>query len=410
MTVTEAELGRRLRDARESWKLTQAEVATTLGLSRSAISEIEAGRRGVSGLELHRLAHLYGRDMADFLEGDFKQGGAVAALFRRNPSVVLGADALEALRRCLALGREAANLRRKLGRDPASTNLPAYASASPSSRWAAVEQGSEVAMAERRRLGLESGLLPDVARILESQGVWTVLVSFPDDISGLAVLDARTGFLVAVNHSHPFLRRRFSFAHEYAHVLFDREAEGIVSSTSQRNDLRDVRANAFAAAFLMPDVAVRSFVASLWKGRPSRMRAEIYDEDAPLRITARLKSDSQKLQAHDVVLIAHHFNVSCPAVLYRLRSLKMITEQERSALANQHESGVTRNLRALFGLSESNDIKQRERFMGRFLHLALEAYRQEKITMCKLKELVRLAARDNGSHLSAILDSLGPAT
>lgn len=407
MTVTEAELGRRLKNARKSWKLTQAEVAETLGLPRSAISEMEAGRRGVSGLELHRLAHLYGRDMADFLEADFEQGGAVAALFRRTSSTALGPDAMEALRRCLVLGREAANLHRKLGRDPASTNLPAYAGPPPSTKWAAVEQGSEVAKAERRRLGIESGLLPDVARTLESQGVRTDLVTFPDDISGLVVMDVRTGFLVAVNRSHPFLRRRFSFAHEYAHVLFDRGAEGLVSRASERNDLREVRANAFAAAFLMPEVAVRSFVASLWKGRPSRMRAEIYDEDAPLRVTARTKPESQTLLAHDVVLIAHHFNTSCPAVLYRLRSLRLITEQERAVLANQHENGVTREFRMLFGLPEPNDPVERKHFKGRFLHLVLEAYRQEEITRRKVVELVRLASTDGGERLCGILDRIG---
>ena len=106
MTVIEAELGRRLRLARKAWNLTQGEVAEALGLSRSAVSEMEAGRRGVSGLELHRLAHLYGRDMADFLEEDFEPTATIAALFRRHAKVSLSPCAMESLRRCMALGRE----------------------------------------------------------------------------------------------------------------------------------------------------------------------------------------------------------------------------------------------------------------------------------------------------------------
>lgn len=406
MTITAAELGRRLQEARESWKLTQAEVADSLSLSRSAISEMEAGRRGVSGLELHRLAHLYGCAMAEFLEPDFKQGGAIAALFRRHPNVALGPDAMESLRRCAALCRETANLKRKLGRHSRSTSLPEYPAPPAGSRWVAVEQGTTVATAERRRLGIGTRPLPDVAEILESQGVQTALVDLPDDISGLALMDDRTGFWVAANSQHHLMRRRFSFAHEYAHVLFDRRIKGLASQAAERDDLREVRANAFAASFLMPEVAVRSFVAGLSKGQPSRIHADIYDEHTPHKVTARPKPGSQALQLHDVVLLAHHFAVSCPAALYRLKSLDLITERERVVLANQHQAGTSHRLREFFGLSGSDDTSSLEQFQSRFLHLALEAYRQEEITRCKLKELVHLATMNCTENLADILEGL----
>ena len=405
MTVAEIELGRRLREARKSWKLTQADAAEALGLSRSAISEMEAGRRGVSSLELHRLAHLYGRDISDFLEAEFDQGGAVVALFRQHSNITFDGCALEALRQCIALGREAANLEQRLGRIPGSPKVPAYSGPPPSSRWAAVEQGSEVAVSERQRLGLESGLLPDVTSVLESQGVRTALVEFPDSVSGLALMDRRNGFLVAANGSHPVLRRRFSFAHEYAHILFDRHAEGLVSHADVRDDLREVRANAFAAAFLMPDTAVRSFVAGLAKGRPSRMQAVVYDGDDALPVAARSRPDSQRLHLHDIVLLAHHFVVSCPAILYRLKSLGLVTESERSAMADQHDSGISRELGQLFGLAAPSETGERNQFQGRFVNLALEAYRREAITRRKLEELVRLA-NANADIPSAYLNSM----
>ena len=405
MTVGEVELGRRLREARKSWKLTQADAAEALGLSRSAISEMEAGRRGVSSLELHRLAHLYGRDISDFLEAEFDQGGAVVALFRQHAHIAFDGCALEALRRCIALGREAANLEQRLGRPPGSPTVPAYSGPPPSSRWAAVEEGSAVAVSERQRLGLESGPLPDVASILESQGVRTALVKFPDSVSGLALMDRRSGFLVAANGSHPVLRRRFSFAHEYAHILFDRRAEGLVSHADARDDLREVRANAFAAAFLMPDTAVRSFVAGLAKGRSSRMQAVVYDGDDALPVAARSRPDSQRLHLHDIVLLAHHFVVSCPAILYRLKSLGLVTEDERSAMADQHDSGISRELGQLFGLATPSETGERNQFQGRFVNLALEAYRREAITRRKLEELVGLASAD-ADIPSAYLNSM----
>ena len=54
-------LGARLREAREYVGFKQEQAAGHLGVRRSAISDIENGKRGVSALELAKLARLYGR-------------------------------------------------------------------------------------------------------------------------------------------------------------------------------------------------------------------------------------------------------------------------------------------------------------------------------------------------------------
>ena len=79
---------------------------------------------------------------------------------------------------------------------------------------------------------------------------------------------------------HRILRRRFSFAHEYAHVLLDRELKAILSHARDRSSLMEVRANAFAASFLMPAEGVRGYVNALSKGLGSRTRAATFDEEA----------------------------------------------------------------------------------------------------------------------------------
>lgn len=63
-------LGGRLREAREYVGLRQDEVATALGLPRSSLSALEAGKRKVSGVELRRLARLYRRPIAWLLGED----------------------------------------------------------------------------------------------------------------------------------------------------------------------------------------------------------------------------------------------------------------------------------------------------------------------------------------------------
>lgn len=54
-----ATLGARLKDAREYRGFSQEDVAKYLGVSRSAISLIESGARGLDILELQKLAKLY---------------------------------------------------------------------------------------------------------------------------------------------------------------------------------------------------------------------------------------------------------------------------------------------------------------------------------------------------------------
>lgn len=81
-----AEVGRRLRSARETLGLTQEDVAAALKLQRTSVIAMEAGKRNVTALELRRLARLYRRDVAWLLgEGEETLDNTAAenqALFR----------------------------------------------------------------------------------------------------------------------------------------------------------------------------------------------------------------------------------------------------------------------------------------------------------------------------------------
>jgi len=59
-------LGERLREAREYVGFSQEEIATYLGVPRSALSLIETGQRKVDALELKKLAALYKRPIGHF--------------------------------------------------------------------------------------------------------------------------------------------------------------------------------------------------------------------------------------------------------------------------------------------------------------------------------------------------------
>jgi Zn-dependent peptidase ImmA (M78 family)/DNA-binding XRE family transcriptional regulator len=390
MPVSQKELGKRLRAAREACSMTQEEVAHRLNLSRPTIAQIELGNRSVTSIELDQLAYLFGRDIREFLAEEFQEKDTVVALFRAHPEVSSQPEVMDTLRACLALGCEVTNLERLLELDHDLGTVAAYPLPAPRHKWEAVQQGERVAEEERRRLQLGLSPLANITEMLETQGVRTAQVDLPEDMSGLTLSDSRVGLFVMTNRKHHLLRRRYAYAHEYAHVLLDRARLGTISRAKDREDLLEVRANAFAANFFMPEEGGRQFVASLGKGAANRQQAEIFDEGGIVHVSYRVQPRSQDIQIYDVVQLAHYFGVSRLAALYRLRNLRLITEEELQRLKEQEEVGLGNTMAALLDVPEPDHEAVRNEFRHRFLSLGLEALRRGEITRQKLDELSQM--------------------
>ena len=330
-------------------------------------------------------------DILHFLSEGVPEGDVMTVLFRAHPELREDQPFLDSLRPTLAVGREILNLEHLLEVEREVSVPTVYPLKAPKTRWEAILQGAAVAAEERRRLDLDDDPIRDIDQVLEGAGVRTGEVPFPDDISGLTTEGPDVGILVAVNKGHTRIRRRFSFAHEYAHVLLDRDRP-TVSRASERDDLREVRANAFAAAFLMPEEGVRRYVGALGKGRQSRASADVYDEEEAIRVERRTPAGTQDLQIYDLVQVAHHFGVSEIAALYRIRNMRpsLVTETEFERLKQMVDAGRSKEIRAGLGLPDPEEHWRRREFRHRFLGLALEAYRRERISRSKLVELARL--------------------
>jgi len=92
--------GGRLRQAREYIGYSQEEVASHLGISRSALSLIETGQRKVDALELKKLASLYKRPATHFTGEDAESlaVGEEIAHLTREASELSGEDRAELAR------------------------------------------------------------------------------------------------------------------------------------------------------------------------------------------------------------------------------------------------------------------------------------------------------------------------
>ena len=407
MELTREQLGKRIRAARESCGLTQEQLAEPARLSRVAIGQIEAGARSVSSLELDRIAHAVGRDIKSFFATAFVERDALSALFRSDAELAEQSELHKALQDSLAVGREMTNLERLLGIDRAQLLTASYDLPAPQSKWDAIQQGQKVAIEERQRLSLGMAPVGDLCDLLESQGVRTGTVSLPGNISGLTLVDDGIGVFVVVNADHPPVRQRFSWAHEYAHVLLDRDRSGAISRAENRTDLLEVRANAFAAELLMPADGTLQFVQSLGKGAASRAQVSIFDGDVAVQVEQRSAPGSQAIQLYDVTLLAHHFGASRISALYRLKNLRLIDEPEFQRLKAEEDGGAGQAIADFLAVPEHKPLESaRDDFRRRFLGLALEAYRREDITRSKLGELASMVDM-RPDDVRSVLSSVG---
>lgn len=348
----EAAIGRRLQRARLAAGLSQAQVADALEIPRSAVSLIEAGRRSVSSVELAKLTRVYGKPASAFL---FEPNEERVLEYFRTDSPVEERDRAvvsEAVEWC----RYYAMLEDAVHGQP-RFDLPTY----PVPRGLAIQQGAYLAEQERRRLGLGDASVPSMIDLLEHGGVKVLLREFPpgSTVSGCYFFSPDVGPCVLINAADRASRQRWTAAHECGHFLVDRdELPGEICDTRRRNELFEMRANAFAAAFLLPEGGVDGALAGLGAER-------------------------QRVEPEHAVHLMHDFGVSYEAVLWRLLNLGWISRDRREQLAVASPSALA----AALGYPEE-DPGASEPQPERWRTIAIDAWRAGEISLGKLSELL----------------------
>ena len=299
------------------------------------------------------------------------------------------------------LCREGVTLESLMGWDR-RTGPPPRDIRAPRSTGEAITQAERVAYEERLRLNIGHTPVADIAELIATQGIWASAIDLPDHMSGLFLRHPSIGMAILVNASHPHVRKRFSFAHEYAHALFDQDRTMSVSSTDNSSEQVEKRANAFAAAFLMPRGGVYEALQRLdkrFRGRPQQL---IYDAASGGSIESEMRSPprTQRVTCKDVAIVARRFGVSYRASVYRLRSLRYVSQAECADLPEREDLGRD-YLRVLSMREEQNEAVRAEDSRTRYrelraeiANLAVEAYRREEISRGRLLELSKLLGTD----------------
>jgi len=353
MALNRRQLAARLRRARKELGFTQREVAEALGLHRPTITEIEAGRRSVSTEELFRFAELFGTPISTLLaEAAPRRSDVERILFRAD--AVTSPSVPAAIRRFMERCRAERELEELLGLDPPPDLRPAYRADSLRSKPQAIRQGEAIAAKERRRLQLGAEPLRNPLALLERQGVRIGPIEGiggegPD---GVFFETDELGPCVGVNPERDQwtgFRSAFTAAHEYAHwLLRDLQAEEFDFKEQTRSHT-EVRANAFAAAFLMPKEGLREYFAG-----NGLLAGETIEHLSPT----------------DIVRAMDYFGVSRQALLYRLQNVDLM-DPERAEEFRAHQFSPV-----AVGNTLGITFRAHRRFGERLPALALEAWRR----------------------------------
>jgi len=199
--------------------------------------------------------------------------------------------------------------------------------------------------------------------LLEHEGVKVQVQPFPkqSQVSGCFLFSTSLGPCVLINRDDPVTRRRFTAAHEYCHVLVDRsERSNAMCLTDNRAEFIEMRANALAAAFLLPSSGVAGFLNDL----------EVAEGD---------------VAAEHVIRMTYHFGVSYEAVLWRLRNLGWLDDRQRQDLAQVKPARLAR----LIGLRDRQP-GHTESEPDRLRAVAIEAWRSGELSIDRLADLLEV--------------------
>ena len=339
--------------------MTQEFVADRIDVPRSAISEIESGKRELSAAELFGLAKLFGEPM-EFLLGIDDRADDEELVMLRAETVTAATKA--ELRRFIASCHEYRRIEEWTSevREPDLRKLSRILST--------YEQAQALAEEERKRL--ELGVTPahQLLQVLEERvGVMVLFESLEEGISGASVNSSHFGPAILVNSAHPTGRRMFTLAHEYFHLLTaGRVANSKGASAAhlcealnsrEKKDRAEQLADQFAGTLLMPR---HEFVEQL----------------------QRLVREDKMIETLDLVGVARYFGVSVLAVFVRMAALKIVPWDV--AQAQYHHPELQDRIK------EGEPGPEPKRFK----RLAVKAFLAEQISRSRLAELLDVNVAD----------------
>ena len=323
--LSNTDVGRRLRTARESAALTQADVAREINMARTTLVSIEKGQRRVRIDELQKLAALYKTSANAILRHETVCPDLVPRFRRLRQSTNTAVE--KAVQLLNGLVSAETELEAALGIKHARRYLPERQILPGDIK----EQAEQNAQELRNWLGLGPGPILDIVSMLDQRlGIRVYIRKIDSKISGLFAYEESVGACVLLNANHPVDRIRQSAAHELGHFYSARQRVEIYTEDLP-NSREERYADHFARCFLTPAREVKERFVNITAGQSHFTRRH-------------------------VILLAHQNGVSREAMVRRLEELSLVKrgtwdwflsnggitdEQAREVLGNLPERHVS---------------------------------------------------------------------
>lgn len=360
--VTDRTIGHRLRTARKTAQLTQAQAAAAIGVARTTLVAIEQGKRRVRTHELQALAIRYGTSANAILRREAVHLDLVPQF--RSMARCPGDGTEEAARMLTHLVSVEVELENVLG----VVRHLNYPRARPILPGTVRPQAEQDAQELRVWLGLGAGPVRDILSIMELDlGIRVYVRPLGSRISGLFTYDDHAGACVLLNASHPPGRRAYTAAHELGHFTSTRREPGVLRSDDSLRSREQRYADHFARAFLTPARAVKQRFGELTAGH-------------------------SHLTRRHVILLADRFAVSREAMVRRLEELGLARRGTWDWFLSN--GGITdRQAEQVLGASHvqaAPDPSQAEHIPRRLALLVREAWKSAYYSEGQLARMLRL--------------------
>lgn len=328
----------KLRRYQAQFQIGAADLQRLTGIAGARLTDLEAGNATPTGDEILIFADVFKCDYRFFVSSDrvapFEE---TEELFRRHGDALTKQDRWT-IQEFLYLCECEAFLLDQLGRKPTSFSYVARDTYFK-------RDGERAANAFRAVLSLDARSdTTNVFALLRTVGLRVFRRELENsDISGLFVNHPVAGRCVLVNFGEDVYRQRFTALHEACHAFLDADQPFVVSFESKkwdRKDLVELRANTFAAHFLLPDDLVVGLPRVEW--------------------TAERVSD-----------FANRLRVNPATLLFRLRDIDAVDARSVSRLRTA--SKVPKDAKVDPELPASLTDLQRDRKRA-LLHRGLSAY------------------------------------
>jgi Zn-dependent peptidase ImmA (M78 family)/transcriptional regulator with XRE-family HTH domain len=369
-------LGARLKAARTASNLTQEAAANALGLARTTLLAIEAGKRTIRPEELRAFTDLYGVREGELLSGT-RQPLDLEVKFRSTGQSTPGllAKQSQVIQLLNRLAASSIELEELLGYSIPRVEYPRLHLVEGSS---IEEQAEDAAQMFRQRLGLGLGPLPDLRAQLELEfGFRFFERPLPSEISGACSFHRDYGAFILLNSNHWAERRQQTAGHEAAHGMVRPSEPSVLLQGDIFVDKEDRFCDLFSRALQMPAASVR------------RKAIE-------LRGTGRLT-------LRHVLWLAAYFRVSIEAMARRMEHMSMLPKGTYDSLKDR---GLGRaHLEQVRHESQIGEIAAA--FTPRLLFLVGEAFSRGLLSEQQIAEKLVLdlpAVREALSRVSALDD------